>query len=756
MGDSRETPGICCGLRPRATSGLLFLSVFPPPSMFSLTLRGVRLDPLGPSLVMVAGALSAWTLLQADAWARTNWPYFSNWEHWTGGLGLYAGIGALFGLLVFGLVAIERWLVQRGKEARSGRSALRASFYGGVGGLSSISTAIWTFSGEKAQQSALALVGPLLFAGSCALAAAVGAWLLIRGFRWVEERRFGWIGVCAAFFGAGAVIAQVDLTWYVSLYSRVHTLMELTAALCFGAAYALLLLRLARIRALALTILGSGGALGVWLLACVSVPPVRAWFDETLKHVWLEEVYVGRMLRRTQVAEAFFANPFGWEGMHMARLSRLKKRYSVDDLSLAPKWEEPLAEAPEIWDALRELRGGQKRLNVLVYYVDTLRADVAADATAMPGLARFRKDALDFRRAYATGSDTLRSLPALTGGNYDVFTTPPNDLLRVAKRADYDTVLVSAKSAFEFVGKLRPEFSFDRSLVMEDYPAEQQVWGYGAQRPTAPGLVDRALSYLDESRGQPFFLWLFNFDQHNWRELDAEYIEENARRFGIVDDPSLLPYRYRVVARAIDREFERMVQALEQRRLLESTVILFVSDHGEALGRDGFWVHSVFLWESLIRVPLVLRVPGLEPKQIDRKVSLVDVAPTLGRFMDPTLNGRGFQGEDLLANLLSPAPPRRFPLLLMSASKDLLVRVGIVDPVEDFKLLVSFEAALPELYDLRIPEPDAANFAAGHPERVRRSIAELVRSPVFPRSADDFDVRDTKEQKALALPVGGR
>jgi len=129
----------------------------------------------------------------------------------------------------------------------------------------------------------------------------------------------------------------------------------------------------------------------------------------------------------------------------------------------------------------------------------------------------------------------------------------------------------------------------------------------------------------------------------------------------------------------------------------------------------------------------------------------VDVAPTLGRYMDPTLTGAGFHGEDLLGQLLPTPPPRRFPLLIASASKDLLVRVGLVDPVEDYKLLVSFEAALPELYKLNGADPDSKNFASEQTARVQRGVRLLARSPIFPREADDFDLRDTRMQKKLYM-----
>jgi hypothetical protein len=703
--------------------------------------------------LLAAGVLSAWTLVAADSIAREGWPHFSFWSHVLGSLGMYAAVGALLALFIAALIALELALVGRRVGERNGAwRAVRPAFYGIVGGVSSISTAIWTFSGEHVQKTLLALWGPVLFAGALGLASAIGAACVLFALRSLRDGGRAWWLLCALFLLMGALVVRVDLTLYVALYSRVHTILEVIAALSLGAGYALLLTFLARFslpsRASALF----GAAAGAWLFSTVVFSGLRTWFDESLKHVWLEEVYVGRMLRRIQVAEAFLSDPLHWHGMHMARIERLKARYGIKDLSLSPAWHAPLSESKETWDALRRLRGGQQRYNVVVYYVDTLRADLALNAGEMPAFARFRKQSLDFRRSYAVGSDTLRSLPALTGGNYDVLDTPENDLLRVAKRANYETGLVIAKSAYEFLSKLRPEFNFDVNRVVPDYPSEQQVWGYGAQWPTASKIVDQALEFVAQPRKQPFFLWLFNFDQHNWAQLDKEYVERQAHQFGITDDSELHPYRYRAIARTIDHEFERLLAKLEERHLLEQTIVLFVSDHGEALGRDGFWVHSVFLWESLLRVPLALRVPGLSPRVIDNKVSLIDVAPTLGRYMDPTLDGRGFQGEDLLSQLLPTVPRRRFPLLNLAASKDMLVRIGLVDPVDEFKLVLSFEAALPELYDLRASDPDSRNWASEHDARVRRGLNLLVRSPLFPRSAEDFDLRDTRAQRAIEPP----
>ena len=692
-------------------------------------------------------------MVAADACVRSGWPYFSVSHHVLGALGLYAMVGALLGLLATCLVWLEwRRLGRRLRGSARRVLGLRAASYGAVGALASMSTAIYTFSGEHVAHTLLSRVGPLVFMSAAGLVTALGASALLVALRLLAAGR--WLlfwGIVALFAATGALVVWIDLTQYVSLYSRIHTILELASALILGASFALMLhaftLRAARGEALVRGL----GALGLlWLLSFIALSRIRVRIDDWLRHVWLEEAYVGRVLRREQVAEEFLKAPLHWPGLHMSRVARVRERFPLGAPNVARPWLEAHEEDPALSAQIEALRGPKRGHNVIVYYVDTLRSDIARDPHVMPNLARFAEASLDFSNAYAAGSDTLRSLPALTGGNYDVSYTPDNDLLRVAHRAGYDRQLVIAKSAHEFLAKLRPEFHFDHAIDVEDYPKEMQVWGYGAQQSTARPIVDRAIEFLGARAhtAKPFLLWLFNFDQHNWHELDSPFVEQLAQKHHIALDDQDQSWRYRAIAAGIDAEFGRLIKELEKRKLMENTVVLFVSDHGEALGRDGFWVHSVFLWDQLVRVPLLMRAPGLASRRIDARVSLVDVAPTLSRFMLQNPDLRGYQGEDLISYLVPNRPPRRLPILLTAASKDVLVRVGLVDPVRDWKLVLSFEAALPELYDLGSPDPDQENLAEAHPKLTLDLLRQVYHGPTFPRSSDDFDVRDTKEQRA--------
>jgi hypothetical protein len=498
--------------------------------------------------------------------------------------------------------------------------------------------------------------------------------------------------------------------------------------------------------------MGSFAALLIsWTAVVTSTRSVRAWLDESLRHVWLEEVYLGRMLRRLHIADAFLSHPLRWKGPEMESVERLRARFDLSSIALSDQWKQAGARSAEVVASVRSLREASGTPNILIYYVDTLRSDVAGEVGTMPNVVKFAPQTLNFRRAYASGSDTLRSLPSITGGNYFVDRHASGDLLEVARSARHTSVLFIAKSAHEFLAKLRPTFKFEHTIEVEDYSADREVWGYGAEQPTAKAIVDKALGFLERSRNQPFFLWLFNFDQHNWRELDRDYIEDLAHKQNVSTiDPI---WRYRVVAASIDAQFGRLLKGLERLGLSKKTIVVFVSDHGEALGRDGFWVHSVFLWESLVRVPLMLRIPGVEPRNIDEIVSLVDLAPTLAPYMNPTTPMDSYHGEDLLEYVLPNPPERRFPLLLSAASKEMLVRVGLIDSKRNLKLVLSLEAALPELYELRGVDPDSINLADLQPRQTLLLLNQLVRSPVFPRLREDFDLHQAKSSSSPTLEI---
>ncbi len=685
--------------------------------------------------LVVSSTVAALALLGADRVFRPDWDF--RWsDHWLGSLLLFPAaatwLALLWSIVVFGELGLTRryrWSFRRRRRAR-------AAFHGLLFGVFAWSTARLTFSGNRISQTVFAYIGPPLFELGVILGVAYFVWLVI-GLerRTAQGQRKPALMVGIVLCCLAALPIWADMTLYVSLYEELHRMLEVSAfALLFTGIQLIGFALLRRFPGLRWVSRGVGGVLVAYAVTYAASPRLRQLVDERLAHAWVDEVYVGRTLRRTQRIEALLQKS-GDGSLDMLRVQRLVERYQIKNTKLSPRWERPPREAPPEVQALR----GKKPLNVLVYYVDTLRADVASDEKLMPATARFKRQALNFRRAYAPGSDTLRSLPAVTGGNYFTRETHEGDLCAIARRSAHESVLVIPQSAYEFIGRLRPEFSLERTIAVPDYTEGAEVWGYGADRPTAPALVDKTLEFIkNRTSKDPFFLWVFNFDQHNWRELDEAYVQEQAKEHNVsLDDQA---FRYRIVASSIDKQFGRLIEGLDRLGHKNDTVVIFMSDHGEGLGQGGFWVHSVFLWDSLLRVPLAIRVPGVRPRVVDDIVSLVDVAPTLAPFLTGEENMRGYHGVDLLGYALDERPLREHPLVLKASSLDRLARIGLIDPATNLKLVVRVEAAIPELYDLSAPDPDEKNLARERPETTREMLRVVAKSPVFPRSAADFDM----------------
>jgi arylsulfatase A-like enzyme len=86
--------------------------------------------------------------------------------------------------------------------------------------------------------------------------------------------------------------------------------------------------------------------------------------------------------------------------------------------------------------------------------------------------------------------------------------------------------------------------------------------------------------------------------------------------------------------------------------------VIVTSDHGEAFGEHGLIRHGFELWEELVRVPLLVRVPGLAPQRVRTRRSLIDIAPTVLDFyrMPQPEGADAFSGQSLVPDLLAKDP----------------------------------------------------------------------------------------------------
>jgi hypothetical protein len=221
----------------------------------------------------------------------------------------------------------------------------------------------------------------------------------------------------------------------------------------------------------------------------------------------------------------------------------------------------------------------------------------------------------------------------------------------------------------------------------------------------ADEIMDEAVRWLDTVAGSRFFLWTHLYDPH--RPYDPP-------------EPYRTTYGHNLYVGEIafaDSQIGRLLAALEQRQLLDRTVIVVAGDHGESLGEHGERDHGVFIYENVLRVPLIVRAPALRPFRVGEVVRLTDVMPTALDLLDvpsPALDG---------VSLVDVMRGRRAGLNLEAYSESLYPQRLGWSPLRAlrdarYKLI---DAPRPELYDL-IEDP----FEEQNIYDRRRALAESM------------------------------
>jgi len=166
-------------------------------------------------------------------------------------------------------------------------------------------------------------------------------------------------------------------------------------------------------------------------------------------------------------------------------------------------------------------------------------------------------------------------------------------------------------------------FGLDRGFEFYDFRVTAS--GYLPLKPDfnergARAVTDAALTWLQHRDDRPFFLWVHYFDPHR------------PYRSPLQNQPEFHDRPYDAEIAHVDAQLGRLLAHLDAAGLRDHTLIVVVGDHGESLGEHGEPSHGLFLYDSTMRVPLILAGSGLfdQPWRLgDRQVSLVDLRPTL-------------------------------------------------------------------------------------------------------------------------------
>jgi choline-sulfatase len=285
------------------------------------------------------------------------------------------------------------------------------------------------------------------------------------------------------------------------------------------------------------------------------------------------------------------------------------------------------------------------RPNLLLVTVDTLRADrVRPDLT--PTLDRLAATGVRFTNARSVAPLTLPAHVSIMTGllppthgvrlNGTVFTGNGDTLAMRLKRLGYRTLAVVGAFVLDRRFGLARGFDvYDDDIRRDAANAERLE----AERP-ATAVIDRAIATLrDSDPAAPYFLWVHLYDPH------APYVAPGNSDTGAS--------AYDAEVRFVDHEVARLLRAIQQQRP-EPTATIVAGDHGEGLGEHGESTHGMLLFDSTLRVPLIIAAPGLTAATRTDAVSLVDIAPSALAIAGETTNDRSLAGQSLLAPVDAP------------------------------------------------------------------------------------------------------
>ena len=154
--------------------------------------------------------------------------------------------------------------------------------------------------------------------------------------------------------------------------------------------------------------------------------------------------------------------------------------------------------------------------------------------------------------------------------------------------------------------------------IYNDDFKEKRYLFFNAER-DAEGVTDDALSWLNDSPKEPFFLWVHYSDPH------APYLEKEGFMFEKSNTDSA---RYDSEVGFTDKHIGRMLDEFEEKGVLSRSVVLFTSDHGESLGEHEYTGHGRRLYQPGLHVPFIIFGPGIpEGVKYKEPVQLLDLAP---------------------------------------------------------------------------------------------------------------------------------
>jgi len=328
--------------------------------------------------------------------------------------------------------------------------------------------------------------------------------------------------------------------------------------------------------------------------------------------------------------------------------------------------------------------------HVILIVVDTLRADMLSCCGAKrfktPHIDALADDGILFENAMAPASWTLPSMASVLTGlsplvhranhRYDTLPRECTTLPEFLGPAGYETAAIGKNF---MLGEHRGVNQGFRQFQWYPKPVLRKSLGasvlatcfdrhFGTD-PSTKRLVDFAIDWTDDHSDDPFFLWLHIYDPHLPYSPPRAYLPKNVaaspaignallagqsveiRRGGFApnsEERLWIQRLYEGEVRYVDDQVGRFIAHLKDSGLYDDSFVILVSDHGEEFWEHGGFEHGHTLYQEVLRVPMIVKLPGNAPSgRRTARVSIENIMPTVLDVCAVPHDGNGLNGESL-------------------------------------------------------------------------------------------------------------
>jgi len=390
----------------------------------------------------------------------------------------------------------------------------------------------------------------------------------------------------------------------------------------------------------------------------------------------------------------------------------------------------------------------RERPDVILFVADTFRADDLSHLGLTPHLRAFAEDARAYSQARSPSTWTLPAVASLLYGVHPGQhgavhlslqpSSPAATLAETLAAVGYRTVAVTDSA---FVSR---RYGLDRGFE----------WFEELHEGGLAGTLDAAERLLDADDGRPLLLMVHSYHTHGpyrpkaettvllerkfgitktsktYEELEAEVLEvvaseqtqvTRARRQTLVTELTNLRL---ATVHELDAAFGRLLELARIRGVGDNAVVVFTSDHGEAFSEHGFLFHGRSNFDEVLRIPLLLRAPGLDPRRHDEPVSLMDIPPTIAELIglpgDARWSGFSLLDPDRERAVFSFNWPDAESVPILSVVRSQLKLIASADEAQ--LAMGRYVSA----YDLEADPGEKHSLASTHNERLERWARDLV------------------------------